>query len=68
MVLAVACAAATLTLIDVQKRGAIAKAHIRSKAEDTPGAKADETVGLARQSDGSWKVSDITAYTPVASG
>jgi ketosteroid isomerase-like protein len=51
----------------VQERGAIANAHIRSKAEDTPG-EADETVGLARQPDGSWKVNDITAYTPVASG
>ena len=58
----------TLTLIDVQTRGAVANAHIRSKAEDTPGAEADETVGLARQPDGSWKVTDITAYTPVASG
>ena len=57
----------TLTLIDVQMRGAVANAHIRSKAEDTPDAEADETVGLARQANGSWKVTDITAYTPVAS-
>jgi ketosteroid isomerase-like protein len=53
----------TLTLIDVQERGAVATAHIRSKAEDRPGAEADETVGLARQRDGSWKVTDIAAYS-----
>jgi ketosteroid isomerase-like protein len=57
----------TLTLIDVQERGAVANAHVRSKAEDTPNAEADETIGLARQPDGSWKVTDITAYTPAAS-
>jgi ketosteroid isomerase-like protein len=57
----------TLTLVDVQERGAVANAHVHSKAEDAPDAEADETIGLARQPDGSWKVTDITAYTPAAS-
>jgi ketosteroid isomerase-like protein len=57
----------TLTLIDVQEHGAVANAHVRSKAEDTPDAEADETIGMARQADGSWKVTDITAYTSAAS-
>lgn len=60
-------AATTLTLVDVQENGAVANAHIRSESEDTPGGHADETIGLARQRDGSWKVSDITAYTGTAS-
>jgi ketosteroid isomerase-like protein len=61
-------AVTTLTLVDVQDRGAVASAHIRSESEDTPGHEADETIGLARQQDGSWKVTDITAYTGTASG
>jgi ketosteroid isomerase-like protein len=55
-------AATTLTLIDVQEKGAVATAHVRSKSEDTSG-EADETIGLARQSDGSWRVTDITAFS-----
>jgi ketosteroid isomerase-like protein len=60
-------ASTTLTLVDVQERGTVATAHIRSESEDTPGGEADETIGLARQADGSWKVTDITAYTGAAS-
>src|SRR5262245_60404804 len=60
-------ATTTLTLVDVQEKEAIATAHVRSESEDTPGGAADETIGLARQTDGSWKVTDITAYTGQAS-
>ncbi len=60
-------ASTTLTLVDVQEKGAVAMAHVRSKSEDNPGGEADETIGLARQRDGSWKVTDITAYTGTAS-
>jgi ketosteroid isomerase-like protein len=60
-------ATTTLTLVDVQEKGAVATAHIRSESEDNPDGEADETLGLARQRDGSWKVTDITAYTPSAS-
>lgn len=59
-------ATTTLTLVDVQEKGGVANAHVRSKSEDTPGGEADETIGLARQRDGSWKVTDITAYTGTA--
>src|SRR5919204_4936197 len=45
-------ATTTLTLVDVQEKGAVATAHIRSESEDTPGGEADETIGLARQRDG----------------
>ncbi|HEY7121650.1 MAG TPA: hypothetical protein VH329_03735 [Solirubrobacterales bacterium] len=61
-------ATTTLTLVDVQEKGAVANAHIRSESEDTPGQVADETIGLGKQQDGSWKVTDITAYTGAASG
>jgi ketosteroid isomerase-like protein len=61
-------AATTLTLVDVQQKGGVANAHIRSESQDLPGGEADETIGLALQKDGSWKVSDITAYTGTASG
>lgn len=60
-------ATTTLTLVDVQERGAVATAHVQSSSEDLPRSKADVTVGLARQRDGSWKVTDITAFTGQAS-
>jgi ketosteroid isomerase-like protein len=60
-------ATTSLTLLDVQVNGAVASAHVRSESEDTPGGEAEETIGLARQRDGSWKVTDITAYTGTAS-
>jgi ketosteroid isomerase-like protein len=60
-------ATTTLTLVDVQNRGSVASAHVRSESSDTPGGEADETIGLARQRDGSWKVTDITAYSGSAS-
>ncbi len=60
-------ASTKLTLLDVKVDGAVASAHIRSESEDTPGGEAEETIGLARQRDGSWKVTDITAYTGTAS-
>src|SRR6266513_2278932 len=53
-------AATTLTLVDVQERGNQAAAHIRSHSENKS---SDETAGLIRQQDGSWKLAVVTGYS-----
>jgi ketosteroid isomerase-like protein len=48
-----------LTLDDVEERGSVATAKLRSESEDASG-EAELTLALARQPDGSWQVTDLT--------
>jgi ketosteroid isomerase-like protein len=51
----------SLTLDDVEEKGNVATAHLRSESEDAPGGEAELTLALARQPDGSWQVTDLTS-------
>jgi ketosteroid isomerase-like protein len=49
----------TLTLVEVEENGSVARAKVRSESEDASG-EVELTVALARQPDGSWQVNDLT--------
>jgi ketosteroid isomerase-like protein len=49
-----------LTLDGVEEKGSVATANLRSESEDAPGGEAELTLALARQPDGSWKITDLT--------
>lgn len=55
-------AATTLTLVDVEDKGSVATAHVRSESEDTDG-ETDLTMALTRQPDGAWQVNDLTTFS-----
>jgi hypothetical protein len=53
-------AATTLTLVGVDEKGNQAVAHVRSQSTEGSGKETEESVGLIRQTDGSWRVAAVS--------
>jgi ketosteroid isomerase-like protein len=53
-------AATTLTLVGVDEKGNQAVAHVRARSTEGSGKEREESVGLIRQQDGSWRVAAVT--------
>jgi ketosteroid isomerase-like protein len=49
-----------LELEDVEENGSVATANLRSETEDARSGEVELTLALARQPDGSWKVTDLS--------
>jgi hypothetical protein len=56
-------AATRLTLLDAEQRGQIGTAHLRSESEDTPAGEAELNMGLAREPNGTWQVTDLSPFS-----